>query len=96
MRQKRLIGAPVLLKIAAQKSEPPAQRFLELAANELDYAAFLATFNKVTIENFETFDEETQNYFVDCYKLWQWFLFWSAVEPPAKWQVLKNLFDKEE
>ena len=87
-----LMSAPVLLKIAAPKKEPPALIFLKLAESAIDEACKYAERDGNALCNM---DEAMQEYMLDTYNLFNWYFHWTK-KAPAKWARLYQLFEMEE
>lgn len=92
MKQRLLMGAPVLMKIAAPKKEAPSALYLKLTETALDEAC---EYIRRDDKSFTQMDEVAQDYMIDAYNLFNWYFHWTK-KAPAKWQRLYQLFEMEE
>ena len=88
---KCLMGAPVLLKIAAKKSEPPHMIFLRLAQQSFDDAEKWLRAGEVF--DFDELDEATQDFMIDTYKLKKWYVQFDKWDS-KRWSALTKLFEE--
>lgn len=92
MKQRMLMGAPVLLKIAAPKQEPPALIYLKLTESAIDEACKYAERDNRSLSEM---DEAMQDYMIDTYNLLKWYFHWTK-NAPVKWARLYQLFETKE
>lgn len=89
MKQRLLMGAPVLLKIAAPKKEAPSAMYLKLVESAIDEACKFAERDG---RSFDDMDSDSQEFMVDTYKLFNWFFHWTK-KAPVKWARLYQMFE---
>ncbi len=92
MKQCLLMGAPVLLKIAAPKKEPPAPIYLKLVEAGIDEACKYAERDG---NAFSDMEPALQDYMIDTYNLLKWYFHWTK-NAPAKWARLYQIFESKE